>query len=92
MCKHVESAVLNSDQQGALYAAESRFPKPTRKLIWKKMASEIQVESLKNKRKLEDEDEAKGEEEEGEDAWVGPMPTEAVQTKKKKGKTIIKWG
>ncbi|XP_062870675.1 peptidylprolyl isomerase domain and WD repeat-containing protein 1 [Trichomycterus rosablanca] len=48
------------------------------------MASEIQDESLKNKRKLQEEKGVKDEEEEDDGAWVGPMPAEAVQTKKRK--------
>lgn len=42
-----------------------------------KMASDVSRDGSENKRKLE--------EDEDEDEWVGPMPSEATQTKKKKG-------
>lgn len=41
------------------------------------MASDVSRDGSENKRKL-DEDEEEGE-------WVGPLPSEATQTKKKKG-------
>ncbi|KAF5881916.1 peptidylprolyl isomerase domain and WD repeat-containing protein 1 [Clarias magur] len=44
------------------------------------MASGAEGESLENKRKLKEDE---GEDEE-EDAWVGPLPTEAAPTKKRK--------
>lgn len=41
------------------------------------MASDVSRDGSENKRKLE--------ENEDEEEWVGPMPSEATQTKKKKG-------
>lgn len=41
------------------------------------MASDVSRDGSENKRKL-DEDEEEG-------GWVGPLPSEATQTKKKKG-------
>lgn len=45
------------------------------------MASGAESESLEIKRKLKGDE---GEEEE-QDAWIGPLPTEAAPTKKRKG-------
>lgn len=42
-----------------------------------KMASDVSRDGSENKRKLD--------EEEDEGGWVGPLPSEATQTKKKKG-------
>lgn len=42
------------------------------------MASDVSRDGSENKRKLE-------ENEEEEEEWVGPLPSEATQTKKKKG-------
>lgn len=48
-----------------------------------KMASDVSRDGSENKRKL-DEDEDEGE-------WVGPLPNEATQTKKKKGICTLNW-
>lgn len=45
------------------------------------MASDVSRDGSENKRKL-DEDEGEGE-------WVGPLPNEATQTKKKKGNRLL---
>lgn len=45
------------------------------------MASDVSRDGSENKRKL-DEDEDEGE-------WVGPLPNEATQTKKKKGRPTL---
>lgn len=47
------------------------------------MASDVSRDGSENKRKL-DEDEGEGE-------WVGPLPNEATQTKKKKGRLTLNW-
>lgn len=44
------------------------------------MASDVSRDGSENKRKLEA----------NEDEWVGPLPSEATQTKKKKGIYFIK--
>lgn len=44
-----------------------------------KMASDVSRDGSENKRKLDEE------EDEDEGGWVGPLPSEATQTKKKKG-------
>lgn len=41
------------------------------------MASDVSRDGSENKRKLEEDEEEGG--------WVGPLPSEATQTKKKKG-------
>lgn len=42
------------------------------------MASDTEHASSENKRKLEEEDA-------GEEEWIGPLPSEAAKTKKRKG-------
>lgn len=51
--------------------------------LYLNMATDVSRDGSENKRKLdEDEDEDEG-------GWVGPLPNEATQTKKKKGDVTL---
>uniref|UniRef100_A0A671MI30 peptidylprolyl isomerase n=2 Tax=Sinocyclocheilus TaxID=75365 RepID=A0A671MI30_9TELE len=48
------------------------------------MASDVSRDGSENKRKLDEDEDEDEDEGEGEGGWVGPLPSEATQTKKKK--------